>query len=323
MTKIVMTCGPACEDTEIIMRIASIADVFRLNVAHLSPEKLESWLLRLRNIRNNSEKDFSVLLDLQGAKVRIGEYPACDSIPARVQLFLGNKSSDVALIPVPAESIFAATVPGDILFLNDRKVVLKVVRCTDMCIQAEVLQNGSLSSNKGLNSSSRTFELARATDADRDAIAISRDFEQVNYAISFVNDGSEIDIFRPLVNKDALFIAKIEQCRTMNHLSTIATEFDELWFCRGDMGSDAGLIELGALQNEFVKRLVTLPKPALLAGEVLGSMVSQQYPSRAEIVQLYDAIQGGFSGIVLSDETACGNHVSDVLNFLDYYFFNK
>lgn len=318
MFKTVLTCGPSCESDLLLKKMAMVADEFRLNVAHLGGDKLFVWLKRLQELRQRTDRDFSIALDLQGAKVRIGAYPAVSALPTRVELFLGESSDCCERIPVPSESVFAQTSPGDELFLNDRKVVLRVVGKGSDYLQAEVVQNGALSSGKGINSPDRVFELARVTEGDLRAIECSRAFANVAYAVSFVADGQESSLFRPLVG-DARLIAKIEQRQAMQHLERIAEKFDELWLCRGDLGAEAGLKELGRLQSLFVKAIPKLHRPALIAGEVLGSMVVNAFPSRAEVVQLYDAMQSGFSGLVLSDETACGMQVAAVIEFLDYW----
>jgi pyruvate kinase len=318
MFKTVLTCGPACASDLLLKKMAQVADGFRLNVAHLVGDKLSEWMTRLQELRQQTGRDFSIVLDLQGAKVRIGSYPAVTELPARVELFLGESSSRSERIPVPAASVFAQTSPGDELFLNDRKVVLRVVSKGSDYLQAEVAKNGALSSGKGINSPDRVFELARITEGDLRAIRCSKDFANVAYAVSFVADGHESSLFRPLV-ADARLIAKIEQRQAMLNLKCIAEQFDELWLCRGDLGAEAGLKELGHLQSLFVAAIPALQRPALIAGEVLGSMVANAFPSRAEVVQLYDAMQSGFSGLVLSDETACGAQVAAVIEFLEYW----
>ncbi len=319
MHNLILTCGPACENDKLLLRMAAIATGFRLNIAHLSVEKLTAWLDRLQNLRLESGRNFSIILDLQGAKVRIGQYPAVASLPVRVELFHGEASDSSERIPVPAASVFAQTSTGDLLILNDRRVILRIIDKSAGVLRAEVVQNGPLSSGKGLNSSDRVFELARATESDRRAIECSQAFDNIAYAVSFVADGNEDKIFRPLVGGSRL-IAKIEQRRAMLNLAHIDEKFDERWLCRGDLGAEAGLKELGRLQQQFASELPGLRKPALIAGEVLGSMVANAFPSRAEIVQLYDCCQAGFSGLVLSDETACGSQVAAVIDFLEYWF---
>jgi pyruvate kinase len=318
--KIICTAGPACEKENVLRRLAQLASGFRLNVAHLDSDGLAGWLKRLADLRTALSKQFEIILDLQGAKVRIGRIRAVNQLPETVELFYGDFSDEPGRIPVPNQNVFSQTSPGERLFINDRKVILEIYEKKDEILRARVLQNGSLSSGKGLNSPDRVFEMARVTEKDLCAINLSRHIENVAYAISFVADGKEAALFRPLVDQSRL-IAKIEQLRAFDFLDGIAEKFDELWLCRGDLGAEAGLRELGGLQRRFVDRISGLKIPCILAGEVLGSMVLHKQPSRAEIVQLYDALNSGFSGIVLSDETACGKNVAALADFVEFYFF--
>jgi pyruvate kinase len=314
--KIVLTCGPASENDAILQLMSRIADGFRLNVAHLDAASLERWLKKLVALREKCQRQFQIILDLQGAKVRIGRYPAVETVPERVRLVAAEISDDPAVIPVPSASVFAGTSAGDRLLLNDRRVIVRVTAKKSDCLLAEVEQNGPLASGKGLNSPDRVFEMARVTANDRAAILLSREIEQIAYAVSFVADGSEAGLFRPMTGAAPL-IAKIEQREAFRHLDVINREFAELWLCRGDLGAEAGLKQLGTLQRQFVAAMGNCEaKPALLAGEVLGSMVRMPIPGRAEVVQLDDAMHCGFAGIVLSDETACGSQVPAVVNFL-------
>jgi len=320
MTKIILTCGPASESDSVLQLMSRVADGFRLNVAHLIIEKLEQWLDKLQKMRNASLRQPSIILDLQGAKVRIGKINALKALPERITLFWGEASESEDRIPVPCESVFRQTAVGDQLLLNDRKVILRVTAASSDFLEAEVEQNGPLSSGKGLNSPDRVFEIARVTASDRLAIEASQHISGVSYAVSFVADGSEVDLFRPLCGGAAL-IAKIEQRAAFANLAGIDAVFDEFWLCRGDLGAEAGFQQLGSLQRQFVAAMKQhLQKPALLAGEVLGSMTVLPQPSRAEIVQLDDALDDGFAGIVLSDETACGKQVPAVVRFLADFF---
>lgn len=315
---LISTCGPACENYDILEQLAVISNGFRLNSAHLDQQGLKLWLERLTKLRIEKKRNFEIIIDLQGAKVRIGKMPKIESLPARVKLFYGQSSQDAGLVPVPEKEVFLQTRIKDRLLLNDRKVILKVVEKdeSNAVLIAEVEQNGPLSSDKGLNSPDRVFMLSRITEKDKQAIIASRNIENLAYAVSFVADGNEVNLFKPFIETNAL-IAKIEQCAAFNHLENIYKNFDQLWLCRGDLGAEAGMKRLGFLQKKFIENSVALGKNPVLAGEVLGSMVERRHPSRAEVVQLYNAIDNGFSGIVLSDETAVGENVQAVINFLN------
>ncbi len=318
--KRVFTCGPASEAAATLDLIARRADALRLNIAHMSAEKLQQWLERLVELRCRENLEFRIVLDLQGAKVRIGRLPEVASLPATVELFYGEVSDSSGMIPVPTQSVFEKTETGDRLLLNDRRVILRVTGRAGGGLQAAVEKNGPLSSGKGLNSPDRVFEMARVTGHDAAAIAMSKGIAELDYAVSFVADGSESLLFRSPAGPSHRLIAKIEQRAAFSHLTAIDAAFDEFWLCRGDLGAEAGLRKLGAWQADFIKALPGLQKPCLLAGEVLGSMVALPNPSRAEVVQLYDAIQAGFAGFVLSDETACGTQIAAVMQFVDYFF---
>ena len=319
MNNIILTCGPSSESSESLSTMASVAGGFRLNVAHLTSEQLETWLQKLLQLRADTGRNFRIVLDLQGAKVRIGHYPAVNDLPDTIELFYGNCSEEICRIPVPSESVFAYTDVGDQLFLNDRKVIVRVCKKSDHSLMARVEQNGPLSSGKGLNSPDRVFEMARVMPGDAQAIRQTLHIDNLDYAVSFVSDGREASLFRPLAGAKRL-IAKIEQRAAFANLKNIDANFDEFWLCRGDLGAEAGFKDLGFYQRLFVEAIKTFSHPSLLAGEVLGSMVVSPQPSRAEIVQLYDAMHDGFAGIVLSDETACGCQINAVVNFLKSFF---
>lgn len=316
----VFTCGPASEDGELLARMAGSAGGLRLNIAHLSPDALKGWLDRLIGLRVAIGRQFRIILDLQGAKVRVGSVPAVKALPEQVELFFGEKSGQSGSIPVPNRSVFALTSPGDRLLLNDRRIVIKITGKSEDRLLGKVEQNGPLSSGKGINSPDRVFELARVMPSDALAVEMSRNIDNLDYAVSFVADGHEKELFRPLTGPNHRLIAKIEQRAAFDHLGTIAAGFDELWLCRGDLGAEVGLKSLGTMQRRFIEALPRLGRPCLLAGEVLGSMVVIPQPSRAEIVQLYDAMHAGFAGFVLSDETACGSQIPAVISFVNDFF---
>ncbi|MBF0499928.1 MAG: hypothetical protein HQM09_07335 [Candidatus Riflebacteria bacterium] len=320
MTEIILTIGPASSSTELIRRMNGIATRFRLNTGHLRPDQLREVLDRLAEEFTRSGKVLPVTLDLQGAKLRIGSYPSVETMPPSVELRFGAASDDPGIIAVPHERFLRETQPGDLLCLNDRRVILRVIRRSgETALHAECLQTGPLSARKGLNCPSRGYTLDAIPEGDRDSIGIGNRYPFVEYALSFVRDGSEAALFRPLTGTRRL-IAKIEQPAALSALKALDDAFDEHWLCRGDLGAEADIRDLGRLQRSFIDAFPTLRKPKILAGEVLGSTVKLPFPTRSEIVHLYDCLCTGFNGFVLSDETAQGGHVPEVLSFLEHFF---
>ena len=112
-------------------------------------------------------------------------------------------------------------------------------------------------------------------------------------------------------------VAKIERPEAFSFLKEIDRNFDELWFCRGDLGAQAGIASLAALQHEFIRTSTGLGLESMLAGQVLEYITHFPEPIRAEVVQICDALASGFRGIILSDETAVGKHPEQVADFID------
>ncbi len=320
MRDFVLTIGPASSGRETIREMARVATRFRLNASHLTPGQITDHLRLVEDLGRETGRPRPVVLDLQGAKVRVGDCPAVEAVPARVELRLAAASRDPAVIPVPHEAVFALTRVGDELHLNDRRVVLRVTaRPGPDRLLADCLVAGPLGPGKGLNCPHRVYELPRVTARDAAAIEAGMAFPAVEFAVSFVLDGREAALFRPLTAGRRL-IAKVERPAALAALPALDAAFDELWLCRGDLGAEADLRDLGRLQAEFAAAFPRLRGPKLLAGEVLGSMVRAPLPSRSEIVHLHDVARAGFDGIVLSDETAIGTHVADVVRFLEGFF---
>ena len=297
------TLGPASSSDKIIAALLKTADRFRLNSSHLTAPQLGAWLKKLRRAYWTASRSIPVVVDLQGAKMRIGRIPETRGLPEKIKFVHSAASSRAGVLPVPHAGFFEAIREGDELTLNDARVRVRM----EKNFRATVVTNGPLSSFKGVNRPAHPLPYPEPSRADLAAIRASLDFEFTQFAFSFVHDGTEAAIIKPLISGRVL-AAKIERPDSMKHLAAIANVFDELWLCRGDLGAQAGIENLGPLQEEFIRTMVKLGRPACLAGQVLEHMSICREPTRSEVVHLYDAARAGFSGIVLSDETAIGRH---------------
>lgn len=312
--KTIFTLGPASDNESLLRFFCKTATGFRLNVAHLTPVKLQEWLDKLTLLFTGMQP-LPVVLDLQGAKMRVGKYPALNQLPSPVTLFLGTESTEPSRIPIPHAPLFQALRRGDRLLLNDARVQLEVTETSNHFAKAVVVTNGPLSANKGINRALHPLPFTEVIASDQDAIAIGLKYPFVQFACSFVLDGHEMDYLRPLT-ADRVLIAKIERPEAMSHLIAIDKRFQGLWFCRGDLGAQAGLKQLAPLQKEFAAAFPRLTQSKWLAGQVLEYMTHFPEPTRSEVVHLAEARAAGFDGIVLSDETAIGKYPYQVASFL-------
>lgn len=221
-------------------------------------------------------------------------------------------------IPVNSEHFFESLVKGDVFTIDDGKLIFEVVENKRFNLRAKVLQGGFIKSNKGINIKNKIIKLEAVNEFDSYYIKEALKYDYTRFAISFVYDGSEAFIYKDLV-KERILVAKIERKVNFDFLKNIENNFDELWFCRGDFGEDVEANQLGYYQNLLIK---SVNKNLFLAGQVLEHMTKNAYPSRSEMVHLYDVFKSGFKGLVLSDETAIGKYPIKVNEFLKNFFKN-
>ncbi len=315
MIEAILTLGPASSDVNTINSLFEVAGRFRLNTSHMDPAQLEIWLKKLEKIFDKASRQVGVVIDLQGSKMRIGDFPSVDSVPENVTLFPGISSDSPNNIPVPHKEFFKAINTGDLISLNDARIILRIGAVYKNKAQAEVIRNGRLSSYKGINRSLHPIPFESLIQRDIEMIAVSMNYKFTEFAFSFALDGSEAEKIRTFTRERKL-IAKIERPEAMENLSAIDREFDEMWLCRGDLGAQAGIFELGKLQEKFSSQINKFKKPSVLAGQVLEHMTHFPEPTRSEIVHLYDIEKRGFKGFVLSDETAVGKNPQAIAEFL-------
>lgn len=220
---------------------------------------------------------------------------------------------------MPSKLFFRSIKENDKITMHDAKIIVNIQSVGDNRATATVIQNGPLSSNQGINRYQHPIPFEDILERDKIMVEIAQKFNFVEYAFSFALDGLEADKMRKYTGNKRI-IAKVERPETFPHLAQIDRKFDELWLCRGDLGAQAGIYNVGILQSYFVKKMKTeLKKPCYLAGQVLEHMTFFPLPTRTELAHLYDVQQANFEGIVLSDETAIGNNPEAIVDFFLKY----
>jgi pyruvate kinase len=334
---IVATLGPASADEGTWRSLlAAGATAFRLNTAHFQLETLESWLSRIARFREQSgggssafssedgspsAQAFPVILDLQASKWRIGSVETTE-LPAgaRVQLIPASEQAidtDAAgtpsqVLPVPHPDFFAAAEiagSGEIA-VNDARVMLGIETLEKQRITARVLRGGEISAGKGITIVGSSYRKEQLNQKDTRIAELARSYSFVRYALSYVKDAVEMNNYRRLFSDregDAEYlIAKLERASALEEAEQIARIADELWICRGDLGAEMGAAAMAEQLFRFFPRIRDIGEPVFLAGQVLEHMTAHPTPTRSEISYLYEALQRGVQGLVLSDETAVG-----------------
>ena len=317
--QIIATLGPAVKNRVGALILAG-ATGFRLNCSHLTLEELSRWLIELENAFQQRGNAMPVWLDVQGSKLRIGRLTQMMMLQRGDHLIFRNSYSQTAHeIPLPHASVFRTIRADDKILLDDGKIELKVRRVTNGTFDAEVISFGELSSFKGFVLSNDDMEMSQVSPRDQQLIEQTRHWKFVGYAISYLQSLRELQLFRAMANGRPL-AAKIERHKVFAQLRQIAEAADLTWLCRGDLGADGSIFELFQYEKKFIDHMTFMTKPSLIAGQVLENMVRNSYPSRSEIAHFGYLIENGFSGIVLSDETAIGTYPIEAVEFCRDYF---
>ncbi len=306
--EIVATLGPGSRAASLWTALLDAgATAFRLNTSHLSESQLQTWLTELEPILA-AHPTVPLVLDLQGSKWRLGEFATCTLEAGQPIEFVCAPTSDwPGVLPVPHRDFFqAAEVSSREIVLNDARVIVwREAQTTDR-LRARVIRGGELSAHKGITYAASEYRQETLSAKDRAIFEHTQHLPGVRYALSYVRDAAEMSKYRAHFGSTAYLIAKLERGPAMAEAAQIATSADELWVCRGDLGAELGLRGMAIAVRDLAPLIPALPIPALMAGQVLEHMTAQPTPTRSEVCHLWDVINAGYRGVVLSDETAIG-----------------
>ena len=307
--KVTATLGPSSSEKNIWVKMLNAGvDEFRLNTSHVSLSQFEIWLEKYSHFYQNFDKKPNLILDLQGSKWRIGEISEFELISGEQVIIIDNESSNgTGVLPVPHADFFkAAEISSGEIVLNDAKCRLRIDTLADKIITADVIEGGLISSRKGIAFPDSDFRKEDLTIKDQEILEISRKFDFVRFAISYIKDAAEMQRYRSLLGGNRYLIAKIERKNAIEEIESIAELSNEIWVCRGDLGVEMGLIPMAQALHKINSIINGLKTNVILAGQVLEHMVKEPAPTRSEVCGIYNALQNGFTGFVLSDETAIG-----------------
>jgi pyruvate kinase len=295
-SSLVATLGPASWALAATLRDAG-ATAFRLNASHLPTAELDRALDRLRR----TLPDADIVVDLQGAKMRLGTGPP-HTVRRGERIAFAIDGADG--VPLPHPEFFAQARPGHTLSVDDGRLLLEVVGGDARRVEATALDDGRLLPRKGVNLVQHPVTLDGLTVVDREAIAVARRHGVAGFAFSFMLSGEEAQWLRAAA-PGCRVVGKIERREAARALASIARSVDEIWICRGDLGVQLGAAELGS----FVASVQPpqLRVPVLMAGQVVEHLTRHRQPTRSEACHLFDLVSRGYRGVVLSDETAVGD----------------
>ena len=308
--KIIATLGPRTSDEKSIndLFLAGV-DVFRLNFSHGAHAEHKLRLDTIRALEKKHNRPIGILLDLQGPKLRLGEFEEGKAIlragnPFRLEL-TKIKGNDVGA-SLPHPEIFAALKPEMKLLLDDGKVELKVLRCGKDFAETVVVTGGELSDRKGVNVPSAMLDLSPITQKDHKDLQYGLELGVDWIALSFVQRPEDIIEAKKLVDGRAGVMAKLEKPSAIEYLDEIVDLADAVMVARGDLGVELPPEDVPAVQKQILYSCRCAGKPVVVATQMLESMIENSRPTRAEASDVANAVLDGADAVMLSGETSVG-----------------
>jgi pyruvate kinase len=316
-TKIVATVGPACDTYDKLLELVKAGvNVFRLNFSHGDHEGKAKIIEHIRNINITEPYNISILGDLQGPKLRVGEIKdgALTIAPGDILTFTSKEKvvGTKEKIYVSYPNLHHDVQVGNKILIDDGKLEVVVVNITpDGDVKVAVTYGGVLLPKKGVNLPDTKISLPAMTE--KDIIDLEFIIEQKLdwVALSFVRKVEDIiDLKRRLTEKNSQtkVIAKIEMPSALDDLRNIVLESDGVMVARGDLGVELPVEKVPAAQREIIRKCIHRAKPVIVATQMMESMIDRVKPNRSEITDVANAVLEGADAVMLSAETATGNH---------------
>ena len=312
-TKIIATIGPSTDSHKAILGlIASGTNGLRLNFSHGTHEERTKQIKWIREASAEYGKPVAILQDLQGPKIRLGDFNGVVHVARGQQLSFAYNADYDETGHLPTQYDLSKKVKrGERLYLYDGRVQTIVTSVRDGIVRAEAQNDGMLIKRKGINLPDTDFggDILTAKDKADLVYGASQDIDYV--ALSFVQTASDIDVLRKLLksmNSSAKIIAKIETKAAIDNLEEIVQEADAVMVARGDLAIETSPESVPIVQRKIIGLGLRYAKPTIVATQMLASMTENPEPTRAEVSDVATAVALGADCVMLSDETANGNY---------------
>ncbi|MFM1999757.1 MAG: hypothetical protein RL204_1704 [Bacteroidota bacterium] len=324
-TKIVATIGPVSSNKEVLKgMIQNGLDVVRLNFSHGAHEDHQKVIEFVREIDAELGTNTSLLADLQGPKLRVGEMEngSVDLTVGQTITISTTKQIGTNQVIYTNYKEFAQDVKaGERVLLDDGKLVMNILSTNGKdTVQCEVVQGGPLSSKKGLNLPNTKVSLPSLSEKDLSDLhfALSHNVDWIG--LSFVRTAEDVRALKEIIfsaEKHAKVVAKIEKPEAVDDIDAIIEETDAVMVARGDLGVEVPLQNVPLIQKMVVRKCVERAKPVIVATQMMESMVSNMTPTRAEVADVANAVLDGADAVMLSGETSVGKYPVEAIRMMN------
>lgn len=324
-TKIVATLGPATNSQAAIEKLINAgASVFRFNFSHGSADDHKQRAEMVRAAAQVCKAHVAILGDLQGPKIRVSTFKNSSVILEEGQDFvldaeLAKGLGDETQVGIDYKELPGDVHPGDVLLLDDGRIQLIVDHVNGSRIHTKVSVAGKLSNNKGINRQGGGLSAPALTDKDKADISLAAYIDVDYLAVSFPRCGDDLRLARELARaagSDALIVSKVERAEAVADdatLDDIIRASDAVMVARGDLGVEIGDAELVGQQKRIIARSRQLNRVVITATQMMETMIESPLPTRAEVMDVANAVLDGTDAVMLSAETAAGKYPTETV----------
>jgi pyruvate kinase len=313
-TKIIATIGPKCESYEELKAMSEAGlNIARMNFSHCTVEEYQSRKAIIARINGELGTSIEIMQDLQGPRIRVGKLPEAgvelEEGKTYVFSYEQKEYTEGGIIPIDDQYLHIDVRKGEPFFLANGAMELDIVDVQGSQIHAQVVTGGTLFSKKGINVPRTNLTRGGVTDKDIEDAKFGVS-EGVDYiALSFVQSAGDINKLRNVFpDRKIKVIAKIERALALDNIDGIIEASDGIMVARGDLGIEIPMEDLPIIQKNLIRHAHWHNKPAIVATQMMMSMIDHENPTRAEVSDVANAVFEGGDAVMLSDETAAGKH---------------
>ncbi len=309
------TLGPSCAKYETLIRMYRAGMTgLRLNLSHGTLREQASMIAIAASAAAAAEVSFLFLTDLKGPEIRTGRLAAKRMLKEGTDVILGSRG-----IPVP-EILIKNVKKGDRLLIDDGKLLGEVHSVNDTQLLLHIIRGGYLASNKSITPEGFEINAPTLTPEDLKNIKDFRHFGVTGVMLPFVRGREDLITLRSALDEAGCahirIFAKIENVRGIKMLDEIIRYADEIVIARGDLGDAVGLTKLPAVQAYIAKQCRRAGRDFMVVTQMLESMTESEVPTRAEVTDIYHAVQQGAASLMLTGETAGGKYPAQAMEML-------
>ena len=323
-TKIICTLGPASRNEETIEKMLKNGmNVARINFSHGTHEYHKETIELFRSVRDKLALPAAVMLDTKGPEIRLGNFKNEKEFledGSTFTLTADDISGDNKRVSVSYKNLPKQLTKGSRVLIDDGRILLKVTDIKDNDIICEVINGGEVSDHKGVNIPNVHLDIPYLSKRDEEDLIFGVKMDVDFVAASFVRSKEDVITLRNFLDYhggyDIKVISKIENIEGVENFDEILEHSDGIMIARGDMGVEIEFEKLPGLQKKFIKKCYRSGKMVITATQMLESMIHSTTPTRAEITDIANAVFDGTSAIMLSGETAIGEHPDLVVSVM-------